>query len=78
LRDGVFTRLGRSEARPRQVDTDRHAVLAHPREVVSGAASAIENSWRRSLPYRFGEERCHEASKALEPEMIAFGSGGGL
>ena len=68
---------GELESCPGQIDADRTTVAPQPGEIVTGAASAIENTARVAAS-GVGNKRFDESTEAAEPEMIAFGARGRL
>src|SRR6185437_2202267 len=66
------------QAGPRQIDAVGAAIAPQPREVVSGAAPAIEDVERRFVGGSGGDEWFDESTEAAEPEMITFDARGRL
>ena len=65
-----------TQARERDVDAERRSELAQHRQVVSGAAAAIERPQVTASGGGPLEQRRHETAEATKPEVITLGPGG--
>ena len=66
------------ESTPGDVDPAGAAVAAQHREVVSGAAAAVEDERIAAAGSGALEQRLDEPTESVEPEVIPFGAGRGF